>query len=409
MAGVAGRSAMGRGWMSLLLLPLAGVSLAPAGCTTCAEGEVYRDGECLVSCESDADCAASESCLDFACAYDATRLHGDGGHATTSSSRESSSGVGPSSGTGPSSSSGDRVSSSAAVPSSSAGGGSSSGGGSASGPTWRWTAVHGGAGEEHVRGVDMDGAGNVYVVGDTNKPLDGQPLPESDGWDALVMKFDPQGGWAWTRLVGQAGDQGATAAAVTPDGMVYVVGTTAADLYGQEVGGPYNPFVTLYDANGNLRWTRVRPAAGNVFAMGVAVTPDGDIAVVGTTDVGFDGQPFQGGTDVFLVEWDPEGNHRSTRTWGGSNVETGVAIAVGADGSVVVTGSSEGNGSFADYYTAKYATANGALLWEQRYNGPANRYDYADAVAVDANGTSVHTTGPAEWRARIGKIPVTAG
>ena len=27
-------------------------------------------------------------------------------------------------------------------------------------------------------------------------------------------------------------------------------------------------------------------------------------------------------------------------------------------------------------------------------------------VAVDVNGESVHKTGPAEWRQRIGKIPV---
>jgi fumarate hydratase class I len=27
-------------------------------------------------------------------------------------------------------------------------------------------------------------------------------------------------------------------------------------------------------------------------------------------------------------------------------------------------------------------------------------------VAVDANGVSVHDTGPREWQAKIGKIPV---
>jgi len=27
-------------------------------------------------------------------------------------------------------------------------------------------------------------------------------------------------------------------------------------------------------------------------------------------------------------------------------------------------------------------------------------------VAVDSQGTSVHQTGPAEWQAKIGKIPV---
>jgi fumarate hydratase class I len=33
--------------------------------------------------------------------------------------------------------------------------------------------------------------------------------------------------------------------------------------------------------------------------------------------------------------------------------------------------------------------------------------DMPVTVAVDADGTSVHSTGPAEWRARIGRIPVT--
>ena len=33
--------------------------------------------------------------------------------------------------------------------------------------------------------------------------------------------------------------------------------------------------------------------------------------------------------------------------------------------------------------------------------------DMPVTVAVDSNGTSVHNTGPKEWQAKIGKIPVT--
>lgn len=55
-------------------------------------------------------------------------------------------------------------------------------------------------------------------------------------------------------------------------------------------------------------------------------------------------------------------------------------------GNVVVVGYSNG-----DYYTAKYAAANGALLWEKRYNGPANQIDEATAVAVDSSGNVVVT------------------
>jgi fumarate hydratase class I len=35
--------------------------------------------------------------------------------------------------------------------------------------------------------------------------------------------------------------------------------------------------------------------------------------------------------------------------------------------------------------------------------------DMPVTVAVDSKGTSVHNTGPAEWQAKIGKIPVTVG
>ena len=62
------------------------------------------------------------------------------------------------------------------------------------------------------------------------------------------------------------------------------------------------------------------------------------------------------------------------------------AVAVDGSGNVVVTGSSGG-----DYYTAKYAAADGALLWEKRYNGPANGYDAAHALAVDGSGNVVVT------------------
>jgi hypothetical protein len=51
-------------------------------------------------------------------------------------------------------------------------------------------------------------------------------------------------------------------------------------------------------------------------------------------------------------------------------------VAVDSSGNVVVTGFSH-NGTNYDYYTAKYAVTNGLLLWERRYNGPANGDDRA--------------------------------
>jgi hypothetical protein len=86
---------------------------------------------------------------------------------------------------------------------------------------------------------------------------------------------------------------------------------------------------------------------------------------------------------------------------GPANYEDGAnAVAVDGRGNVVVTGYSYNtnlsalnpNRFKADYYTAKYAAADGTLLWEQRYNGPPNSYySFATAVVVDSNGNVVVT------------------
>src|SRR5437016_10897062 len=66
------------------------------------------------------------------------------------------------------------------------------------------------------------------------------------------------------------------------------------------------------------------------------------------------------------------------------------SVEVDSAGNVVVTGSSYGITGY-DYYTAKYAAADGALLWERRYNGPANGDDFSTAVAVAPSGNIVVT------------------
>ena len=52
----------------------------------------------------------------------------------------------------------------------------------------------------------------------------------------------------------------------------------------------------------------------------------------------------------------------------------------------MVTGYSYGLGSYYDYHTIKYAAADGAFLWEKRYDGPAHKFDIPRALVVDASG-----------------------
>jgi hypothetical protein len=66
----------------------------------------------------------------------------------------------------------------------------------------------------------------------------------------------------------------------------------------------------------------------------------------------------------------------------------GTALILDACGNVVVTGGSATRDDYdsADYYTAKYAATNGALLWEKRYNGPADREDFPVGLALGPRG-----------------------
>jgi uncharacterized delta-60 repeat protein len=66
------------------------------------------------------------------------------------------------------------------------------------------------------------------------------------------------------------------------------------------------------------------------------------------------------------------------------------AIAVDADGDIYVTGVSWGSSSNADYATIKYSSA-GMPLWTNRYNGPEDSGDAATSIAVDTTGGVVVT------------------
>ena len=68
-------------------------------------------------------------------------------------------------------------------------------------------------------------------------------------------------------------------------------------------------------------------------------------------------------------------------------------MAVSPDGATVFVTGVNYSGRGADYATVAYDAATGAQRWASRYNGPANRDDFALSVAVSPGGATFFVTG----------------
>ncbi len=66
----------------------------------------------------------------------------------------------------------------------------------------------------------------------------------------------------------------------------------------------------------------------------------------------------------------------------------GQAVAVAANGDVVVSGASF-NANTSDFATLKYSAGDGAMLWVRRYDGLASANDIAQAVVIDNTGNVI--------------------
>ncbi len=252
--------------------------------------------------------------------------------------------------------------------------------------------------------VTVDAGGNVAVSGTYNR--DGAEF----GNDFYTARYAaPNGALLWEKFYNGPANSEDKAQAVAMDsgGNVIVTGISYSGIY------PYNG-VSAYTAkyaaaSGALLWESrsaggqavVVDSSGNVIVSGSGLAklrPDGTTAwghdgggrviavdaagnvIVGTSDGYLRTAKYAAATGALLWE-----KRRTT--------ENGYlsAVAVDAGGNVIVAGTTNGSDSGHDFYTAKYAGADGALLWEQRFSGLGESPDVASALVVDASGNVVVT------------------
>ena len=236
-----------------------------------------------------------------------------------------------------------------------------------------WTNRYGGPGNgsDGARAIALDAGGNVYVTGGS--------LGNRTGQDYATIKYSTDGVPLWTNRYNGPGnlDDYATGIAVDTNGDVIVTGYSLG-------GGGYFDYATLkYSSDGAPLWTNRYGGPDHVdhYARAVKVDPRNSVVVTG--QMGRAG----GGSAYATVAYSSAGTPLWTNLYSGSDTDWNgpSALAVDADGNVYVTGRGFGSGGGQDCATIAYSAA-GVPLWTNLYNGPANDWDGASAVAVDAGG-----------------------
>ena len=142
-----------------------------------------------------------------------------------------------------------------------------------------WTRQLGSPVRDSAAGVCTDRNGNVIVTGYTDGSLDGNASAGSI--DLFVVKYDTGGNKLWSRQMGTPSWDYANAVAADGAGNIYVGGQSWGGLDGNTYGGSWDLTLVKFDESGTRQWTRQFGAAADESANGVATDGTGNIYAVG--------------------------------------------------------------------------------------------------------------------------------
>jgi hypothetical protein len=260
--------------------------------------------------------------------------------------------------------------------------------------------------------IKEDKNGNVIAVGTFKGTVNfgGGSVASDGGQDAFIVKYDSSGSYVWGRTIHGAGNEYATGVGLDSAGNLIVVGNFGgtANFLGVSLtaGSQGDVFVMKLSAAGTLAWVKSFGGSAAETVNGVALDQANNIFLTGGygfygSAIDFGGGPLRlsAGTsayqyDMYVAKLSADGNYLWANGYGGLGYDVGNAVAVDANGDVLVVGSFQQTASFGgsqftssggyDLLLAKYSGVNGSHIWSRSGGGTGN--DLGRAVTVDVDG-----------------------
>jgi hypothetical protein len=221
-----------------------------------------------------------------------------------------------------------------------------------------WTKVYGWGREEIAWDVQRTFDGGYIITGHTSST----PEETSSIW---LMKITSGGDTLWTRIYGGPNWEKSFCVRQTADSGYVIIGRTSS--FG---AGNYDMWLLRTDSFGDTLWARTYGGTAREDGYGVQQTSDGGFIFTGST---YSYGP--GGSDVWLLKTDANGDTSWAKTFGGSGSDCGRSVQQTSDGGYIIGGYtfSFGAGS-ADNYLIK-TDSNGNMEWTRTYGGSLAEMD----------------------------------
>jgi hypothetical protein len=282
---------------------------------------------------------------------------------------------------------------------------------SADGTQMVYTTILSSGGNDAARSLVVDGAGNVWVTGMAGGPgfpVTAGPSGTSSAEDAFVAKLNTAGALVYATRLGGSGSDSANAIGLDGAGNIYIAGQTSSTDFPTTSGsaqtayrGGTDAFAAKLPAGGGApSYSTLLGGSGNDLAKAVTVDAAGNACFAGRTDssnlpVTSPIQAVYGGSgDAFLACLNAGGTAWTALTYlGGTTPDQANAIARDAAGDIYVAGevfSLQGSSSGTyDAFVMKLTAGGAGLIYVTVLAGSGSD----SAAAIAANSTGVWVAG----------------